>query len=87
MVNAGKVRSKGVEIIAGAVPVLSDNFRWDTKINFSRNISEVEELPQEAGRLTLAYNRVYDNPDQTVWLQVEEGGRIGDLYGTGYQKN
>ncbi|MEO2129068.1 MAG: SusC/RagA family TonB-linked outer membrane protein [Christiangramia sp.] len=86
VVNAGKVRSKGVEIIAGAVPVLSDNFRWDTKINFSRNISEVEELPQEAGRLTLAYNRVYDNPDQTVWLQVEEGGRIGDLYGTGYQK-
>ncbi len=86
VVNAGKVRSEGVEIIASAVPILTDDFRWDTKINFSRNISKVEELPQEAGRLTLAYNRVYDNPDQTVWLQVEEGGRIGDLYGTGYEK-
>ena len=86
VVNAGKVRSQGIEIIAAATPLFSENFRWDTQFNFSTNTSRVEELPQEAGRLTLAYNRVYDNPDQTVWLQVEEGGEIGDLYGTGYTK-
>ncbi|MEP3044119.1 MAG: SusC/RagA family TonB-linked outer membrane protein, partial [Nonlabens ulvanivorans] len=34
-----------------------------------------------------AYSRVYDSQDQTVWHQVEEGGRIGDLYGTGYLRN
>ena len=87
MVNAGEVRSRGIEIIAGATPVLNSNFRWNTRFNFSRNVSEVVDLPQEAGRLTLAYNRIYDNPDQTVWLQVEEGGQIGDLYGTGYLRN
>ncbi|CAL68542.1 SusC/RagA family TonB-linked outer membrane protein [Christiangramia forsetii] len=87
VVNAGKVRSQGVEIIAGMVPIRTSNFQWDATFNFSKNVSRVEELPQEAGRLTLAYNRIYDNPDQTVWLQVEEGGEIGDLYGTGYRKN
>ncbi|CAN5307305.1 SusC/RagA family TonB-linked outer membrane protein [soil metagenome] len=87
VVNAGKVRSQGIEIIAGITPVLTANFRWNSTFNFSRNVSEVIELPQEAGRLTLAYNRIYDNPNQTVWLQVEKGGRIGDLYGTGYLKN
>ena len=87
VVNAGKVRSQGIEIIAGITPVRNSNFSWNSTLNFSKNVSKVEELPQEAGRLTLAYNRIYDNPDQTVWLQVEEGGKIGDLYGTGYLKN
>lgn len=87
VVNAGKVRSQGVEIIAGITSLITADFRWNSTFNFSRNVSEVIELPQEAGRLTLAYNRIYDNPDQTVWLQVEDGGRIGDLYGTGYLKN
>ena len=39
------------------------------------------------GRITLAYSSVYDNPNQAVYYQVEEGGRIGDMYGTGYLKN
>jgi len=47
----------------------------------------VEDLPQDDGRLTLAFSRIYDSQNQTVFVQVEEGGRIGDLYGTGYQRN
>ena len=35
----------------------------------------------------MAYSRIYDSQNQTVFLQVEEGGRVGDLYGTGYLKN
>lgn len=87
VVNAGKVRSTGIEIITGITPFRRQNYQWNTRFNFSANKSKVEELPQEAGRLTLAYNRIYDNPNQTVYLQVEEGGEIGDLYGTGYLKN
>ena len=87
VVNGGKVRSKGVELILGATPVVSENFRWNSTVNFSRNRSTVEDLPQEAGRLTLAFSRIYDSQNQTVFVQVEEGGRIGDLYGTGYLKN
>lgn len=87
LVNAGEVRSRGVEIVTGITAIRKPGFSWNSTFNFSHNTSEVTELPQAAGRLTLAYNRIYDNPDQTVWLQVEEGGRIGDLYGTGYLKN
>ncbi|MGY8910961.1 MAG: SusC/RagA family TonB-linked outer membrane protein, partial [Flavobacteriales bacterium] len=43
--------------------------------------------PQEDGRLTLALSRIYDSANQTVYFQVEEGGEIGDMYGTGYLKN
>ncbi|PIB23394.1 SusC/RagA family TonB-linked outer membrane protein [Maribacter sp. 4G9] len=87
VVNAGSVRSKGLEIITGISPVVSDNFSWNSTLNFSTNRAIVEDLPQEDGRLTLAYSRIYDSQNQTVYLQVEEGGRVGDLYGTGYLKN
>ncbi len=87
VVNGGEVRSTGLEIILGISPALSQNLQWNSTLNFSTNRSTVEDLPQENGRLTLAYSRIYDSQNQTVFLQVEEGGRVGDLYGTGYLKN
>ena len=87
VVNGGEVRSKGLEVILGISPVISQNLKWNSTLNFSTNRSTVESLPQEDGRLTLAYSRIYDSQNQTVFFQVEEGGRVGDLYGTGYLKN
>tara|TARA_R110002050_G_scaffold15706_4_gene48132 strand:+ start:23904 stop:27107 length:3204 start_codon:yes stop_codon:yes gene_type:complete len=87
VVNGGKVRSKGLEIITELSPIIASDFRWNSTLNFSTNRATVEHLPQNDGRLTLAYSRIYDSQNQTVFLQVEEGGRVGDLYGTGYLKN
>jgi len=85
--NGGAVRSEGIEILAGITPIRKKNFSWTTAFNFSRNRATVESLPDETDVLTLAYTRVYDNVNQTVWFQVREGDRIGDMYGTGYQRN
>lgn len=87
VINGGKVNTTGVEIILGATPIRNKNFSWNTTFNFATYKSVIKDLPQEEGRLTLAYSRIYDSANQTVWFQVEEGGEIGDLYGTGYSKN
>ncbi|WP_055447721.1 SusC/RagA family TonB-linked outer membrane protein [Lacinutrix mariniflava] len=87
VVNGGKVQSKGIEIIAGITPIRTNDFSWNTTFNFATNTATIKELPQADGRLTLAYSRIYDSQNQTVWFQVEEGGKIGDFYGTGYLKN
>ena len=87
VVNGGKVNSQGIELILGIIPIANQNFRWSSLFNFATYRSTIKNLPQSDGRLTLAYSRVYDSVDQTVWFQVEEGGRIGDIYGTGYLKN
>lgn len=87
VVNGGKVRAKGLEVILNAKPISNQDFSWNATLNFSRSRTTVEDLPQDDGRLTLAFSRIYDSQNQTVFLQVEEGGRIGDLYGTGYLKN
>ncbi|MEM6642859.1 MAG: SusC/RagA family TonB-linked outer membrane protein, partial [Bacteroidota bacterium] len=87
VVNGSKVRSKGLEVIVGANWINQTNLKWNTTFNFSRNVTSIEALPQGVDRLTLAYSRVYDNVSQTVFFQVEEGGRVGDMYGTGYLRN
>tara|TARA_R110000823_G_scaffold266883_1_gene386771 strand:+ start:198423 stop:201620 length:3198 start_codon:yes stop_codon:yes gene_type:complete len=87
VINGGKVRNQGLEIITGITPIKTADFRWNTTFNFSTSKAVVEDLPQNDGRLTLAYNRIYDSANQTVWFQVEEGGEVGDIYGTGYTKN
>ncbi|MFC5285115.1 SusC/RagA family TonB-linked outer membrane protein [Pedobacter alpinus] len=85
--NGGAVRSTGVELILTGTHVFKKNFRWNTSVNFSTNVARIESLPDGAKQLTLAIARVYDSPNQTVYYIATEGGRIGDLWGTGYQKN
>lgn len=87
VINGGEVNSEGVEIILGITPIKTSNFTWNATFNFATNKSTIKSLPQNDGRLTLAYSRIYDSSNQTVWFQVEEGGQIGDIYGTGYKKN
>ncbi|WP_040280221.1 SusC/RagA family TonB-linked outer membrane protein [Psychroserpens damuponensis] len=87
VVNGGKVNTQGVELILGITPIKTQDFRWNTLFNFASSRSTIKELPQADGRLTLAYSRIYDSANQTVWFQVEEGGRIGDIYGTGYSRS
>lgn len=86
VLNGSQVNNRGIEIIASANAVKRGDFTWTPQLNFSRNVSVVDELPEGIDRLTLGYARVYDNPNQTVYSEVAAGGRIGDLYGTGYQK-
>ena len=87
IVNGGVINSKGLELILAIQALKAKRLRWNTQFNFSTHKSIVKELPDQTGALTLAYSRVYDNPNQTVWFIVEEGDQIGDIWGTGYAKN
>lgn len=87
ILNGGEVSNQGIELLLNVNAVRTRNFSWNIQSNFSRNVARVVSLPDEANRLTLAYSRVYDNPNQSVYFLVSEGDRIGDLWGTGYLKN
>ena len=86
ILNGGAVRSEGIEAILGLRLFHTSKIKWNVGLNFSRNVSTVESLPEGADRITLGFSRVYDNENQTVWHQVREGDQIGSLWGTGYAK-
>ncbi len=87
IVNGGSVRARGIEAIAAVRDLRLGVIRYDARVNFSSSRATVLELPDGVERTTLAYSRVYDNPNQTVYFIAEEGGQIGDLWGTGYLRN
>lgn len=41
IVNAGEITNKGIELIINAKPILNDNFKWNTSLNFATNKNEV----------------------------------------------
>ncbi|WP_149273451.1 SusC/RagA family TonB-linked outer membrane protein [Pareuzebyella sediminis] len=77
LINAGEVRNYGFEAIVNVVPVLSDNFRWNTTFNFSANNSEVKDLGGVNFSLT---------ERNGAFIQAREGGSISAIYGRGFQR-
>ncbi len=76
VVNAGKIESYGMEVQLNATPVQTQNFRWDVTANWSFQRSEVQELPEGIETYTIAGNY--------MTILAREGGRMGDMYGTGF---
>ncbi|MGC4035984.1 MAG: SusC/RagA family TonB-linked outer membrane protein [Chitinophagaceae bacterium] len=73
-INAGLLRSRGIELSLGGTPVQSRNWRWDINFNFTRNRTKVMELADEM-------------PYFTYWSDAKGGAYtflgedVGDIYG------
>lgn len=77
LVNAGKVNSYGLEIQLNATPVrLPNSLRWDVNVNWSFQRAEVKELVEGIDEYVIAGNY--------MTIIAKEGGRMGDMYGTGF---
>jgi hypothetical protein len=81
LINAGLINSKGVEIKLTGKPVSRENFQWNTTLIWSRNRSYVREL---AEGIT---NQVIYSHGGNVTIEARVGGRMGDMYGKGFQRS
>ncbi|HOZ85195.1 MAG TPA: SusC/RagA family TonB-linked outer membrane protein [Niabella sp.] len=73
-INAGLLRSKGIELSLGGTPVLTNDFRWDLNVNFSRNRTTVMELANE-----MPYFTFWEDAKGGAWTYL--GEEVGDIYG------
>lgn len=72
--NAGLVVSKGIELSLGGTPInLSNGFKLDATVNFSKNKAFIEELAPGQDRFTF-----WRDAKGGAWSYV--GDRIGDMY-------
>lgn len=83
MVNAGKIENKGVEITLGATPVMTENFRWKTGVNFSTNKNKIVELHPDLNSF------IYGDEgfSMNYAMRLEEGGSFGDIYGWKFERD
>lgn len=81
VLNAGKVRNKGVEVLLGGKPISNKNFKWTTTINWSTNDNEVLELAEGlSDKQDIGYGG-------NATLQARVGGTTGDIYGFGFVRS
>lgn len=73
--NAGTIKNDGVEVQLGLTPVNSRNFRWDINLNWAKNNSIVQDLPDGVSEIVL-------NSNWGVRLVAREGEPYGTLVGS-----
>ena len=78
--NAGDVRNKGVELLFDFIPVQTRDFKWDLSVNWAKNWSKVESLPEEiGGKLQLDGFSTSAVKDQ-VYMYAEVGQPFGTYW-------
>ncbi|MBS1565820.1 MAG: TonB-dependent receptor, partial [Bacteroidetes bacterium] len=81
LINAGLINSKGMELQLTGKPIVTNRFSWSSTITWSQNRSYVKEL---ASGIT---NQVIYSHDGNVTIEARVGGRMGDMYGLGFQRS
>ena len=80
VVNGGKVRNRGVELLITAKPVQTKNFKWNTTITWAKNENRVLSLTEGMeDKQDIGYGG-------NATLQARVGGTTGDIYGFGFMR-
>lgn len=83
MINAGKIDNEGVEITLGGTPLMNENFRWKTGINYSKNKNKIVKLHPEL--TSFLYGD--EGFSMNYAMRLYEGGSFGDLYGWKFDRD
>jgi TonB-linked SusC/RagA family outer membrane protein len=80
MLNAGKIRNKGLELMIAGTPVKTTDFEWNVQFNWSRDRAYIEELlPGQVDEVTTAVT-------SHLFIIDKVGERRGAFYGRGYDR-
>lgn len=78
--NAGRIDSKGAELLIRAAPVVTHNFEWDLSVNWSKTKSIVKELYQDLVNIRL----------EELWhasIQAIPGEEYGMIFTTDFKRD
>lgn len=73
-INAGKIESRGMEIVLNLIPVETKDFKWNLNLNWSTNRAYVRELAEGITTYDMGWP-----------AQARVGQRMGDIYGWGFK--
>lgn len=84
--NGGKVRTRGLELQLSANLIAIGDFQWNLAANYSTYRSIVTELPEGVDQYVTGEASVFrgSGGSNTVFYIAREGGRVGDMFGTGF---
>lgn len=82
-VNAGNIQNVGWEISLDAVPVLTNNFKWKTELNFASNKNKIISLHEALKEFVYGPTSF----SSSYAMKLVKGGAIGDIYGKAFVRD
>jgi len=79
LINAGKINNHGIEIMLNLVPLKTDNYTWNSSINFGKNKGKILEVAEGLDKIFL------DREWADIYLV--KGESYGTLYGRSAMKD
>lgn len=81
--NAGLVKNKGIEIqVTGNVLKTKSGFSWDVFGTYAANRNKIVDLVEGVDTYVMS-----TGPANRGSIEARPGGRMGDLYGIGYERS
>ncbi|WP_236025584.1 SusC/RagA family TonB-linked outer membrane protein [Algoriphagus oliviformis] len=81
ILNAGKVKNHGVELVLNGSPIKSSDFQWNSFVTWAKNNNEVLSLPDEVDGSQV----IGVGGNASIIAKV--GGTTGDIYGFGFVRS
>lgn len=81
-INGGNIENKGVELSLGVSPTFGD-LKWNSTINFSKNINKVIELSNDVPEFT--FSRFTNS--SSYFQRIVKDGSLGDIYASEWARN
>lgn len=78
VVNFGKVRNRGIELLVNFIPVQTQDWQWEVGFNWSKNWNKVLSLPEGMGGKTGIYGFTAGSDNVTAYAEI--GKPIGEFY-------
>ncbi|NSL90478.1 SusC/RagA family TonB-linked outer membrane protein [Chitinophaga sp. Mgbs1] len=81
-INGGNIQNTGIEVLVGYDVIKTNDFRWNTSLNYSHNKNTVLELADNVDQFILT------PPGSNTFSSVlAKGGSYGDIYGKALKRD
>jgi TonB-linked SusC/RagA family outer membrane protein len=82
LLNVGKIKNSGIELLVTGTPVKTATFNWDASVNLAYNKSDIEELYQDLTSIRVGQARSLD-----AYVDNIIGKPFGQITGFNYKRN
>lgn len=83
-VNSGIIRNQGIELSVGYDWAITNNWRWNTNVNFSYNFNEIEQTAKD--KYGFDKDMATSFAGGKIQLLYRKGGSYGDIYITDFTR-
>ncbi|AWV99022.1 SusC/RagA family TonB-linked outer membrane protein [Arcticibacterium luteifluviistationis] len=80
-INIGELENKGIEILLTGNPIRTDNFSWNTTLNFAKNTSNVVSLGENAQGEAIEFLNLDESRLQQERIRHYVGDQLGVIAG------